>query len=180
MPVCSFSQEAPRVVNVTSDSQPGWIPTEEQQKAVEQTIQRYQQLEDNHQVEAAFAELADAQQKHFTKAGYEDFLIKYVSTGKIIGHKTLAITWTKDPKGGPFLGTFAAVDIVSKYEDVDRECGYLVVYAAPNENVFKIMHEEINRMTNANAKAIVEQKSQVEVDKAWKELSARCPNYKNE
>src|SRR5205807_4339108 len=42
--------------------------------------------------------------------------------------RILKITWTKDPANAPAPGVYAAVDLASRFENIDRHCGYIVLY----------------------------------------------------
>jgi len=78
----------------------------------------------------------------------------------------------------PLPGVYAAVDIVRGFANVDRYCGFLVLYQTPSGGDFKVMREELSFLDNGMAKTIQQQHSQAEVDKLWARLSAKCPNYR--
>jgi hypothetical protein len=84
------------------------------------------------------------------------------------------VTWTKNPAHAPVPGVYAALDLVSRFANIDRHCGYLVLYQAPSGGAFQIMRDENNYMDNAAAAG----KAPAEVDRVWAALSARCPGYR--
>ena len=81
------------------------------------------------------------------------------------------------PPQGPYPGIYAAIDIVSRYANIDRDCGFVVMYQAPDAHTFVLMREETNFLANATAAQIAREHSQAEVDRLWGQLSANCPNY---
>ena len=81
----------------------------------------------------------------------------------------------EESKDAPLPGIYAALDLVSRFANIDRHCGYLVLYQAPSGGVFQIMRQEDNFLDNVTAK----QSSPEEVDKIWAGLSAHCPGYQH-
>ena len=79
----------------------------------------------------------------------------------------LRITWTKDPAAAPFPGVYVAVDIAAHFGNVDRHCGYVVLYQRPSGGEFEIMREESNFIDNATAEAIERQQSRAVLDRSW-------------
>jgi hypothetical protein len=101
----------------------------------------------------------------------------YARSGTLKQRTILKVTWTKDPPKGPFPGIFAAVDIASQYANVDRHCGFVVLYQKTDKDRFEIMRQESNFIDNATAQNIEQQKSREELDKLWAKLATNCPNY---
>jgi hypothetical protein len=56
----------------------------------------------------------------------------------------MKVMWTRDPPSGPFPGIYAAIDIASHYANVDRHCGYVVLYQKTVSDGFEIMRQESN------------------------------------
>ena len=97
--------------------------------------------------------------------------------GPLLERRLLKFTWLKDPAGAPFPGIYVAVDIATKFEKIDRHCGYIVLYQQPSGGSFQVMRAESNFIDNASAKKIQTTQSKLELDKAWTELSRYCPNF---
>jgi hypothetical protein len=89
----------------------------------------------------------------------------------------LKVTWTKDPAQAPLPGIYAAIDLAGQFANVDRDCGYIVLYQQPAGGDFAIMRRENNYLDNATARNIEEKQSKAEVEKIWGRLSRYCPNY---
>ena len=86
-------------------------------------------------------------------------------------------TWTKDPPTAPAPGIYVAVDLSGQYANIDRQCGYIVLYQAPAGGSFQVLRTENNYLDNATAQQIeLSQSHQALVD-AWAKLSANCPNF---
>ena len=163
---------------VTTDSAEGWLPTVDQEQEVRKAAENYLRNKEQGRTRDAYEFLADAQKRSVSLSDFLNNVSSFNSkSGESLAHKVLQITWTKDPRGGPFPGVFAAVDIASKYAKIDRACGYLIMYQPPTGGPFLVLREEMNFLDNATAASIVKQHSQGEVDRIWKELSASCPNY---
>jgi len=169
---------ATRIVNVTSDSAPGWVPSTDQTRAATEAALAYLAAKDAGHAEAAYAMLEDGNRALVSFADFSRNLASFnKQAGAVRERRIVTLTWTKDPAQGPKLGVYAAIDIVSRFADIDRDCGYLVVYQPPTGGAFRVMREEENVMSNADAAVIERQGSQAAVEAAWSQASARCPNY---
>lgn len=91
--------------------------------------------------------------------------------------RIVKITWTRDPAQSPQPGTYAALDFSAKFANVDRSCGYFILYQPPAGGDFTIMRRENNYLDNTNARKIEAQHGKAGVEKMWAALSANCPNY---
>jgi len=166
-------------INVTADSSPGWLPSLDQTRQVRRTVRDYLAAKDGGQYAQAYAVLADINKRQLPFQGYSDQLRKFNAlAGAVKDRRITTVTWTKDPAQAPLPGVYAAVDIVSGFANVDRYCGFLVLYQTPSGGDFKVMREELSFLDNGMAKTIQQQHSQAEVDKLWARLSAKCPNYR--
>jgi hypothetical protein len=168
---------APREVNVTPDSAPGWLPSVELEKSVSDTATDYLGKMDRERYGDAYALLSDFdRQESFT--AFSDRLRAFnARAGAAVERRLVKITWTKDPAHAPAPGIYAAIDFVSSFQNIDRDCGYLVLYQPPSGGGFKIMREENNFLDNATARDIAQRQSNAEVEKVWAKASANCPNY---
>ena len=97
--------------------------------------------------------------------------------GAVRDHRMSSITWTRDPAGAPLPGVYAAIDLTSHYANVDRNCGYIILYQAPAGGDFQVMRVESNYLDNAHAQAIIESGPGANIDDIWAQLAASCPNY---
>ena len=173
--------QAPRVaneINVTSDSAPGWVPSESQRRDVIRAAIDFFASLDAEQYERAYAMMAEPNRRSLP---VQQFIGQnrafFAKSGALKGHTILKVTWTKDPPKGPFPGIFAAIDVASQYANVDRHCGYVVLYQKTDNDRFEIMRQESNFIDNATAQGIEQQKSRAELDRLWARLAVNCPNY---
>jgi hypothetical protein len=97
--------------------------------------------------------------------------------GTVKERRILEITWTKDPANAPAPGVYAAVDLASRFENIDRHCGYIVLYQSDASVPFLVMRQEQNFITNKDARQIAMKQSPSAVDEVWGKLSRSCPNY---
>lgn len=165
-------------INITSDSAPGWVPSESQRRNVIKAATDFFSSLDQGQYERAYAMMAESNKRSVPA---QQFVSQnrafYARSGVLKQRAILKVTWTKDPPNGPFPGIFAAVDIASQYANVDRHCGFVVLYQKTGNDSFEIMRQESNFIDNATAHGIEQQKSRAELDKLWTRLAVNCPNY---
>lgn len=169
---------APREINVTTHSAPGWLPSEEQERQALQAALTFYDLMDREDYEATYNMFTGV-----TRAGMP--ISEYVSTGiefhsksgKIIERKLYKITWTKDPPESPQAGIYVAVDITSRFENIDRHCGYIILYKKTDGAPFEVMRVEQNYIDNATAIDTEKTYSKEYLDQVWRQFSAHCPNY---
>ncbi len=177
-PLCAAAQRAPREVNVTSDSQPGWVPSVELEQAVLRATQVYFDAIEAGDPARAYAMLTPQNRARMPLAMFfEENDKARDAIGPLRDRRVVRLTWTKDPAQAPAPGVYAAVDVASRHANANRECGYLIWYQRPEGGPFKLMRSETNRIDNATAETIVGQKGQAELDRIWTRLSANCPNY---
>jgi hypothetical protein len=168
----------PPQINVTTDSAPGWLPTAEQMEQVKRTTSDFLAAKEAGRVEDAYALLAEGDKKDQPFEVFADRIARFNrQAGPATETRIVKVTWTKDPAQAPAPGVYAALDITGRYENIDRYCGYIVLYQAPTGGGFRVAREEANFLDNATARTIEKQHSRVDVDKAWSQLIAHCPNY---
>jgi hypothetical protein len=173
----TIAADAPRQVNVSADSTPGWVPSREQEDAAGQAATTFLALMDSGKAAEAYALLAEENRAHLPYADFSEGLARFnAQAGAVIERRQVVTTWTKDPPDAPVPGVYAAIDLTSRFARIDRHCGYLILYQPPAGGAFRVMRQEDSYMDNATARQI-EQRSKAELDAAWVEASATCPNY---
>ncbi len=136
---------------------------------------------DSGKYEDAYAFLADIDRKDQSLADFTARIRQFnTRAGAVIERRIVTITWTKDPANAPLPGIYVALDLVSRFANIDRHCGYLVLFQAPSGGPFQVMREENNFLDNATAANIAKQSSAEEVDRAWAKVSAYCPGYQQQ
>ena len=165
-------------INITSDSAPGWLPSESQQRTVIKAAGDFFSSLDKGEPEQAYTMMAEPTKRLLPLQQFISQNQTFRALSGALKRRTiLKVTWTKDPPRGPFPGIFAAIDIASQYTNVDRHCGYVILYQRSADDQFEIMRQEANFIANATAQSIEQQKSRAELDKLWARLAANCPNY---
>jgi len=162
------------------DSSPGWIPTAEQRQRVIQTVEVFLGAVDGARYAEAYGMLSEINQRGQTLTQFAQDAQKFQAlAGPPKFWRVLKVTWTKDPNPahGPSPGTYAAVDLTAQFANVDRHCGYIVLYQRPAGGDFTIMRRENNFLDNATALDIERKYSKAEVANRWRQLSRYCPNY---
>lgn len=169
-------KDATRQVNITSDSAKGWMPSEKLEESAVAAAEDYFSHIDSGRYTDAYAMMADVFRNKASEAQFvEQNQTLRQATGALLSRKLLKTTWTKDPTDGPSRGVFAAIDIASTYENVDRSCGYIVLYQPSDDDDFQIMRTEVNNLDNAMANAIIKKSGQKALDELWRQMSINCP-----
>ncbi|HET9159326.1 MAG TPA: DUF4019 domain-containing protein [Caulobacteraceae bacterium] len=174
-PQSGWPQPGPdRQVTVTADSEPGWIPSVDQEAKALAAMKAYFAAADQNDAAKAYAFLHPAFQKDLPQSQFESRLRDFNRlAGGLKERRVLAITWTKDPKDAPFPGVYAAIDLSAKFARVDRQCGYVILYQAQAGAPFQLLREESNYMDNATATRA----KSVDAERAWAKISSNCRNY---
>lgn len=169
---------APREINITSDSAPGWLPSEALERDVRATFARYFDAIDRGRYREAYAMMNDANKAELPYDQFERQSSQFHAQAGVLKRRdVLKITWTKDPPNAPFPGVYAAIDESATYQNVDRQCGYVVIYQRPSGGDLEVMRTENNFIDNASAADIARTQSPAELDRLWASLSANCPNF---
>ena len=173
------SRSAPRVVNIRSDSVPGWTPSEDLERQARKTATDFMAHMDSGRAADAYAFLTDLQRKDAPFSTFSNDLRKFnASAGSVVERRITYVTWTKDPPNAPGPGVYVALDLVSRFAKIDRHCGFLVLHQAPSGGPFRVTARENNSMPNDVAAIMAKRSSAAAVDRAWaKHATQYCPNY---
>jgi hypothetical protein len=171
--------QAPQTeVRISSDSPPGWAPTAEQQSQASAAALAFLAALDRGDGAKAYATLAEINRQQQSLQAYETELRRFnADAGPVRERRISTITWTKDPPNAPARGVYAAVDLISRFAQMDRHCGYLMLYQADAGLPFTVMRQESNYMLNSAAVAMETMGSKADVDLAWLKLIGNCPNF---
>ena len=97
--------------------------------------------------------------------------------GPIKEHRIVKVTaGAKDPAQAPAPeGVMQRSILVSRFENVDRHCGYIVLYHPDPAAPFRVAREDTTYMTNEAAREIGHDHGAAAVDEAWARAAANCP-----
>lgn len=167
---------APRQLKMTRDSAPGWRPTPSQIAEIHAVTDDYFAAKDNGQPSVAYGLLADMNKQDQTLQRFSEATLNFNEVaGPVKARQIVKVTWTKDPPRAPAPGVYVALDDVGRFANIDRYCGFVILYQPPSGGSFKVMREESNFLDNATALKIEQQRSRAEVETMWGQLSAHCP-----
>ena len=167
----------PEQINVTSDSAPGWVPSADQRAQVPQITQGFLAALDGGQYQKAYSLMAESQRALESFDRFSKRVREFnAEAGAAKERRILKITWTKDPANAPAPGVYAAVDLGSRFENIDRHCGYIVLYQRDAGLAFLVVRQEDNYITNEHARQIAMKQSPQALDEIWGRLSRNCPN----
>jgi len=165
-------------INVTADSSRGWIPTAEQRQRAIKTLEVFLDAVEEGRYAEAYGMETEINKGNQTLAQFSQDARQFrVLAGPIKFWRVLKVTWTKDPARAPFPGIYAAIDLAGQFANVDRDCGYVVLYQKTANDEFTIMRRENNYVDNTTARNIEETQSKAELKRIWARLSGNCPNY---
>jgi Protein of unknown function (DUF4019) len=168
----------PEEINITPDSAPGWLPSPDQRAQVPRVIGDFLAALDGGQTAKAYDFLAEPQRKLETLDAFASRVTKFnAEAGPVKERRIVKVTWTKDPAHAPAAGVYAAVDLVSRFANIDRHCGYVVLYQRDAPAPLQIMRQEDVYMSNEQARQIEATKSRQSVDELWAQVAKNCPNY---
>jgi hypothetical protein len=165
-----------REVNITADSAPGWVPSTEQERDALETMRKFYAAADEGRYQDAYKFFVDnnaVTYSEFSKLG----AMFHLKSGTLKERSVLKVTWSKDPTSqAASPGVYATVDLASKFENIDRHCGFIVLFQKPSGD-FSVMREESNYLDNVTAASIAKSKSVQDVEAMWAQMSRNCPNY---
>ncbi len=169
---------SPRVVNVTSDSPPEWIPSEDLERALFAATKVYFSALDAGNYSKIYRMMTEGNRNLQTEAQFLAMKRKFHSRAGSVKQRTiLKLNWSKNPQSAPSKGVYAAIDVTAHYAKIDRHCGYIVLFQSQPGAPFELARSEDNTLDNASARMIERQQSKEAVDKSWADLAANCPNY---
>lgn len=172
------AEDAPREVNITRGSTPGWIPSEALEAEALATLLRFNDLVETGDYDAAYAIIgAGLQAKYPLERFREDRKEAAADRGALVSRDFIKLTWTKDSPDVPYPGTFVAVDARAAFAKAERSCGYTILHQAPGADGFTITRFEENVMGNANFAQIAARHSELQALLVWRMIARNCPNY---
>jgi hypothetical protein len=167
-----------REINVTSDSTPGWLPSEELEATARKTAETFFSLVDQGRDQDAYILLAPRMREMLPFSDFAKANNQFRKTaGELKRRNYLKLTWTKDPANAPAKGVYAALDESALYDRVDRQCGHIILYQPPEGGSFQVMRTENNFIDNASARDIESNQSPTALESLWSQLAANCPNF---
>jgi hypothetical protein len=170
----------PPRVSAVPESRPVWQPTDSQIEDVRATAEAFFAAKDTEQAAGAYKLQTDSLKQTYPIDKYTEDLLKFHRlSGDAKKRQVIAVTWSKDPAQAPAPGIYATLDFVAQFENIDRYCGYLILYQPPTGGPFLVAHEQFAFLDNATAKSIEQHQGPAGADDVWAKMSARmCPNYR--
>jgi hypothetical protein len=167
----------PRQVNITSGSEPGWIPSEGLEAEARAFVTRYFDLLDRGQFAAAHAlqtaGLRGSQPLDPFNAAQQRSASEL---GPALERAQRKLTWTKNPDGVP-PGIYAVFDFDARFRNSQRACGYIVIRQVPDGTAFEIVRLEQLQLLDANYAQMVAKRGAAAVDAEWQGYRTQyCPN----
>ncbi|MBY0567069.1 MAG: DUF4019 domain-containing protein [Hyphomonadaceae bacterium] len=97
-------------------------------------------------------------------------------TGAVIERRVMRTTIYDNTPGAPAPGVYIAFDIVARFENVDRFCGYIIMHQASEGQPFRVSRIDQTMMENSAAAAWDGQGQTT--DQAWQQLATQfCPGW---
>jgi hypothetical protein len=172
------SDETPLDVTVTADSAPGWVPPQPLVEQAVGVVKNYLQALRAGEYARAYAMLTADNQTDTSEVRFRDEARKFSEiAGPLVRRHMIASIWTKNPRGAPRPGIYAAFDLAAQFTNVDRQCGSLVLYQSPASGSFKVLRSENYYLDNRTAQQIELSKSHQALVDEWAKISAGCPPF---
>ena len=169
---------APREVNITQGSTPGWVPSEALEKQALETWDQFHWYLEQGDYDAAYAMLGPGLREILPLAQFrEERTRTRAQSGAETAGEVVKITWTKDAPSTPQPGTYVAIDASLRYENAQRHCGYTILYQAPGSETFLVVRTEDAILPDATFNQIAEQNSELQASLIWNIMARNCPNY---
>ena len=169
-------ETVPRQINITSDSAPGWRPSADQDAAIQMTTPPSLAARDEGRFADAYSLLTNENRRNQPFMAFATNVANFNRlAGPVVERRIVIVTWTKDPARAPAPGVYAAFDDNARCGNIDRYCGYLVLYQPPSGGAFQVMREEFNFIDSKTASEIERQRSRAGLDAVWNQMSAHCP-----
>jgi Protein of unknown function (DUF4019) len=144
-------------INVTSDSSPGWTPTADQRQRAIKAVQVFLDAVEGGRYAEAYQLQAELQKRQVTLEQFIQNAQKFqAQAGPLKFWRVLKVTWTKDSARAPSAGIYVAMDLAAQFANVDRDCGYLVLFQPRSSGDFGVMRWENNFIDNVTAHNIEE------------------------
>jgi hypothetical protein len=166
----------PRVVNVSADSEAGWTPSVELERAALADVDAFYAALERGDDAAAYRMVDDLLKSDISADRYKDDSQAFrIAAGATLARQFNQVTWTKDSPAAPEPGIYVAIDIAAKYEKIDRFCGYIVLHQSRPSAPFLVSRIESNYIANGDATG---NSADPGLRSAWQQLTANCPNYR--
>ena len=151
-----------------------WAPTEAQNHLIQKLTYEYLAAKDSRDYKRAYDLQSPSLQDMFS---LEEFIGNSTSfndlAGPVIERRIMEMSWYENPTNAPGPGVYVAVDLISRFEQVDRHCGFLAFHLE-SDGQFRIVREEENFLDRATEENIRTQSGQIEVDRLWVEIASHC------
>jgi Protein of unknown function (DUF4019) len=173
-----LAQQPLREVNITQGSEAGWIPSEDLEERALATWRQFNALVEAGEYDAAYAMMGEGFRAEQSLAEFRsDRAQARTQRGPLIARDLIKITWTKDSPAVPYPGTYLAIDASARFTEVDRFCGYTILYLSPGAQDFTVMRLQEASIDNASYAQIASQNSDLQALLVWRALARSCPNY---
>lgn len=153
------------------------MPTEAQEESAQEVALGYFEANDAGEFARSYALLTPEMKRMLSGAQHAAAGRAFRSdAGALVSRDIIKVTWTKDPANSPRPGVYAAIDVVTRYANIDRHCGYIIAYQAAEGEPFMVMRTQSTMLTNSVAEQV--RASGQDVDAAWAQAArGACPNY---
>lgn len=154
-----------------------WSPSAAQAQQARATAESYWTAGDRGDAHAAYTTLGPGFAALTSEQELTANLARFMTlAGPLIERRIARTTWYKDPPAGVGPGAYAAFDIVARYQNIDRYCGFIVVYQRDETGPFVVLRVEQNYIDNATARQIAQEGGAL--DEMWRALAhTSCPGW---
>jgi hypothetical protein len=128
-----------------------WREDAATEAAARKAFTAFHAARDRGDYEAAYAMMSPGMRHGVTLAGWRDSDRSWrKGAGKLRGRELRKVTWYPNPAASPKPGVYVAMDYASRFEKLDIQCGYVVLYQTGDAS-FEVMREESGFLDRASA-----------------------------
>lgn len=157
-----------------------WEPSQDQARAARAAVETFLAAHDRGDTASAYAMLSEEFRTLESETSFSRSVQAFnEDAGGLVGRTITDVTWYKDTPGAPRAGVYAAFDMVARFANIDRYCGYVIVHQPPEGGPFKIMRLEQTFLDNAQARSFALNNAQPPLEEYWSQLAAAvCPGWR--
>lgn len=133
-------------------AQTPWQPSSEQIEQSRATVDAYFGAIERNEPGRAFDMMSADARALENEGAFAERQRQFKSlSGALLERRFHRVTWYKDPAAAPAPGVYVAFDMVAWFSNIDRYCGYVIAYQAPEGGPFQITRIEENYIDNKTA-----------------------------
>jgi hypothetical protein len=157
-----------------------WQPSQAQAQTARAAVDAFLAAHDRGDAGAAYAMLSDRFKTFESETSFTRSVQAFrEDSGPLMERAITRVTWYHNAPDAPQPGVYAAFDMVARFANIDRYCGYVVAYQPVANGPFTIMRIEQAFVLNAQARSLALNGVGPPLEEYWSQLaSTACPGWR--